>query len=67
MEGTSITNKVCAITNAMVAHNQRLLKNRSVNQLSPLRMLKIIVNWENIIVAKVIVRAVATECCKPIR
>ena len=65
--GVSITSRVKPVTSTIVAHSQRLEKNLSVNQPLPLRMLNIIVNCENIITAKVIVRAVSIECCKPMR
>ena len=54
------------MTKKIVSHNQRLLKNRSTNNLLPERTENIITNCEKIITAKVIVRATSTEVFKPI-
>ena len=67
MLGTNITISVNPMTKKIVSHNQRLLKNRSTNNLLPERTENIITNCEKIITAKVIVRAASSEVCAPIR
>lgn len=55
-----------AVTNTIVSQSHLLVKILWVNNLCPDLMLKIIVNWLNTIVAKVIVLATSSEVALPI-
>ena len=64
--GTSRTIRVRAVTKTIVNQSHLLVNILWVNQLFPDLMLKIIVNWLNTIVAKVIVLATSSDVLFPI-